>query len=162
MLINSDVYPSYRPQIVGLIAKKTLIKVSTKYTNSAYGFILNLIFELFKYTEIHNHAIELVNSQQLLYKPIYSLKLVELEILKVYIEINLTNKFFKHTEIYDHTIELVDSQQLLYRLIYSLKFVELKILKAYIKTNLTNKIFKLSKLPANASMFFNQKLDRFF
>ena len=105
---------------------------------------------------------KLVDSQQLLYRPIYRLKVVELEILKVYIETNPTNKLFKYTEIHNHAIELVDSQQLLYWPIYSLKPVELKILKAYIETNLTNKFFKLSKLPANTLMFFNQKLDGFF
>lgn len=40
------------------------------------------------------HLIKLINSQQPLYRPIYNLKLiVELGILKIYIETKLTHSF---------------------------------------------------------------------
>ncbi len=42
---------------------------------------------------INNHAIELVDNQQSLYDSIYSLAIVELEILKIYIKNNLANSF---------------------------------------------------------------------
>ena len=44
---------------------------------------------------INNYVIELVDNQQLLYKLINNLDLVELEILKAYIEKNLVNKFIR-------------------------------------------------------------------
>ena len=51
--------------------------------------------ELPKYTGINNHAIELVNCQQLPYGSIYSLGPIELETLKAYIETNLANGFIR-------------------------------------------------------------------
>ena len=42
------IYLSRRPQIVGLIAKKALIKVFTKYANFADIFSPNLAFKLSK------------------------------------------------------------------------------------------------------------------
>ncbi len=44
---------------------------------------------------IYDHAIELVDDWQPLYGPIYSLGLVELETLKVYIKNNLANSFIR-------------------------------------------------------------------
>ena len=58
-------------------------------------FSLDLASKLSKYNEINNHAIELVNSQQLLYRRIYSLKPIDLEIFKAYMKTNLANKFIK-------------------------------------------------------------------
>ena len=52
--------------------------------------------ELPEHPEINNHAIELVNEcQQPPNGPIYSLKPVELETLKAYIETNLANSFIR-------------------------------------------------------------------
>lgn len=44
---------------------------------------------------MNNHAIELENGKQPLYKPIYSLGPVELEILKTYIKIYLKTGFIQ-------------------------------------------------------------------
>lgn len=63
LLTNVNVYPSYKTQIAGFIAKKTSIKVPAKYVNFANIFFLNLTSKFLKYTRINNHAIELVNSQ---------------------------------------------------------------------------------------------------
>ena len=91
-----DVHSSWRPQISGLIVKETLTKVSAKYLNFTDIFFLDLMSELFEHTGINNHAIELVDScQQLPYRPIYSLKLVELAIVKTYIKTNLVNGFIR-------------------------------------------------------------------
>lgn len=57
-----------------------------------------MAIELLDYISINNYAINLVNDQQLFYSYIYNLSLVELKILKTYIENNLANsiiKFFK-------------------------------------------------------------------
>lgn len=49
--------------------------------------------ELLENTGINEHTIELVKGKQPSYEPIYSLGLVELEILKTYIKTHLKNKF---------------------------------------------------------------------
>ena len=49
--------------------------------------------KLQEYIEMNNHAIELEETKQLFFSLIYSLELVEFEILKTYIETNLANSF---------------------------------------------------------------------
>ena len=49
--------------------------------------------KLLKYIRINDHIIKLEKSKQLLFNSIYNLKLVKLETLKTYIEINLANNF---------------------------------------------------------------------
>ncbi len=51
------------------------------------------MMELPENTDINKHAIKLVKDKQLLYGPIYSLKSVELKILKTYIETYLKTRF---------------------------------------------------------------------
>ena len=46
-------------------------------------------------TGINNQAINLIKSKQTLYGLIYSLGLIKLETLKIYIEINLANRFIR-------------------------------------------------------------------
>lgn len=72
-----------------------LTEVFSKYTDFADNFLLKLAVELLKYMIINNYTIKLVNDQQLLYGLIYSLSLLELEILKAYIENNLANSFIR-------------------------------------------------------------------
>ena len=69
--------------------------VSAEYIYFADVFSPDLASEFPEHTEINNHAIELVDSQQPLYGPIYSLGPVELETLKAYIETNLANGFIR-------------------------------------------------------------------
>ena len=76
-----------------MIIEKTPTKVPAEYSDFADVFSLDLASELLEHTGINDHIIELVNGQQPLYGPIYSLELVELETLKVYIETNLANGF---------------------------------------------------------------------
>ena len=90
-----NVHPSRRPQISGLIARKAPTKVSAKYLNFAEVFSPDFASELFEHTRINDHIIELVEGQQPLYGPIYSLGLMEVETLKAYIETNLANGFIK-------------------------------------------------------------------
>ena len=51
------------------------------------------MIELSKYSSINDYSINLEKSNQLLPKPIYSLRPIELEIFKTYIKINLANSF---------------------------------------------------------------------
>ena len=51
------------------------------------------VAELSDQNKINDYAIKLEKSKQQLFGPIYSLRPVELEILKTYIKLNLTNSF---------------------------------------------------------------------
>ena len=51
--------------------------------------------ELFEYTRINNHTIELVDDWQPPYEPIHSLRPVKFKTLKTYIETNLANGFIR-------------------------------------------------------------------
>ena len=90
-----NVYPSWKPQISGLIVEKAFTKILAKYLDFADVFSPDLASKLPKCTGIINHAIKLINGQQPPYTPIYSLGLVKLETLKAYIETNLANGFIK-------------------------------------------------------------------
>ena len=94
-LASLDVHPFREPQISALIAKKAPTKVSAKYLNFADVLSPDLATELPKHTEINTHAIDLEEGEQPPYRPIYSLRLVELETLKTYIETNLANGFIR-------------------------------------------------------------------
>ena len=94
-LLKLNIHLSSRPQAFGLIAEKTLTKVLTEYLDFADIFSFNLASELPKHIGINNHAIELIDGQQLPHRPIYSLEPLELETLKTYIETNLANRFIR-------------------------------------------------------------------
>lgn len=64
-----------------------------KYSNFAEIFLEKLAIELLDWTKIKEYAINLKRNKQLDYRPIYSLKPIELETLKSYIKINLVNTF---------------------------------------------------------------------
>ena len=81
--LSSDASPSSFPLdvdlIAGLIAKEALTKVPDEYINFANVLYPDLASELPEHTGINDHAIELVNSQQPPYRPIYSLRPVDPE-----------------------------------------------------------------------------------
>ena len=76
-----------------LKAKEAPVSVPAEYLDFANIFSEELAAVLLEYTEINTNAIDLEEGKQPLYRPIYSLDLVELEILKIYIETNLANDF---------------------------------------------------------------------
>ena len=76
-------------------ADKAPIKVSSKYADFANIFLPKLTEKLLKYIKMNNHIIELIDDQQALYSPIYSLGFVKLKTLKTYIENNLANNFIR-------------------------------------------------------------------
>ena len=53
------------------------------------------IIKLLKYININNYIIKFKKNKQSFFKLIYSLKLIKLKILKIYIKINLINKLIK-------------------------------------------------------------------
>ena len=85
------IYFSYKVLVVLLIN----VEIFTKYFNIFDIFSSNSKVELLKYTKINNYFINLLNNKQATYSLIYNLKLVELEILKIYIKANLVSTFIK-------------------------------------------------------------------
>ena len=90
-----NIYRFHTTQIAGLIAKKASIKILAKYLDFADVFSLDLVSKLFEHIQINNHAIDIIDGQQPLYRLIYSLKPVKLETLKTNIETNLANGFIR-------------------------------------------------------------------
>ena len=84
-----------KAQIAYLKADEDLTKVPSKYIDFVDIFLLKLAVELFEYTKINNHVIKFVNDKQPCYSSIYTLGLIKLEILKIYIENNLANGFIR-------------------------------------------------------------------
>lgn len=71
---------------IGLLAtNKAFIKLISKYLNYVDIFILIFVIELSKDTSINKYIIILVESKQLFYRYIYSLKQGELKTLISYI-----------------------------------------------------------------------------
>ena len=58
-------------------------------------FFIDLAAELPEHTKIDDYVIDLIEDYQLPYGSIYSLVLVELETLKIYIKIKLANRFIR-------------------------------------------------------------------
>ena len=93
--LNDKVYPSKKAWIAHLKANKVFTKILNRYADFADDFSSKLAAKLPEHTRINDHVIELVDDQQPLYGPIYSLKPVELKILKTYIKNNLANNFIR-------------------------------------------------------------------
>ena len=88
-------HPLKKAQIAHLKANKDFTKVASKYADFADLFSPKLVVELPKYKKINNHAIKFVDDRQPPYGPIYSLKSVNLKILKAYIKNNLAISFIR-------------------------------------------------------------------
>lgn len=61
------------------------VPVLIEYSNFIDIFFSNFIVELLEYYGINDYPIDLQKDKRLFYRPIYSLKLVELKLLKSYI-----------------------------------------------------------------------------
>lgn len=92
---STNIYSFYIIQIILLIQDKVPIFVLPKYANILDIFSLHLAINLLKHIGINDLPNDIVKDQQLSYKPIYTLRQVEFEILKTYIEINRANGFIK-------------------------------------------------------------------
>ncbi len=93
--IGDKVHLSIKAQIAHLKVDKASPEVFNKYANFTDLFLPKLVTKLLKHKGINDYAIKLVDNQQLPYGLIYSLSLVELEILKTYIKNNLANRFIR-------------------------------------------------------------------
>lgn len=91
-------YLSYQTQIALLKIYKALTAILLEYADFAHVFSVNLAVKFSEYAKINDQIIELIDSKQSLYKPIYSLEPVELKALKIYIKINLANGFIRSSK----------------------------------------------------------------
>ena len=80
-----------KPKLKFYYLSKFLILI--KYFNYSNIFLVKNIAKFLKYIKIMNFIIKLKKSNQLFFDPIYSLKLLKLKILKIYIKINFINNF---------------------------------------------------------------------
>lgn len=94
--LNSEIYPFYRVQLAFFFVNDAFTVVFSEYADfiDVY-FLAEFAVKLSEYIEINNHPIDKVDGQQPPYRLIYRLKLIKLEILKTYIEINLVNSFIQ-------------------------------------------------------------------
>ena len=97
-------------QIVILIADKALYTILAEYLDFKDVFSKKSAIVLPEHTEINTYTINLEESKQLPYRPIYSLRLVELETFKTYIETNLVNSFICVLKISASTPILFDKK----------------------------------------------------
>ena len=96
--IDSNIYTSRRAQTSLLDIEKVII--SSKYIHYINVVSFDFATKLFKYISINNYFIDLIDDKQSPYGLIYSLELVKLETLKIYIKINLTNGFIRSSKLF--------------------------------------------------------------
>ena len=91
-------------QVTTLTSNET--GIPAKYSDFFNVFSSDFVAELPEYTGINDHFINLLDNKQPPYRPIYSLGLVELEILKTYIEANLASGFIRPSKFPASTLIL--------------------------------------------------------
>lgn len=83
-LITIQIHYVYQIQIISPISRK---------------FFFNFAIQLFKHNKINKTLINLLNSKQLFYRLLYSLKLIKIKILKTYIKANLADSFISYFKL---------------------------------------------------------------
>ena len=89
------VHSKKQAQVGALLFDEAFTEVSAKYSNYSNVFSVKNAAKLPENTGINEYAIELEEDKQPPFGPIYSLRPVELEILRTYIETNLANDFIR-------------------------------------------------------------------
>ena len=87
------IHPDREAQIASLLTEE--VKIPDKYLDFTDIFLEEKELVLPERTELNEHAIDLEDGKQPLYRLIYSLDLVELETLKTYIETHLKTGFIR-------------------------------------------------------------------
>ena len=100
-ILEIIIHLACKAQIALSLAKKVTILV--KYSDFFDVFSKNPTEIWSKKTRVNEHATKLEKGKQPFYRLIYSLQLVELEIFKTYIEINLTNNFIRALKLLTRT-----------------------------------------------------------
>lgn len=90
-----SIYTFHIAHVLALKWDKTSINILAEYTDYVDILLFNLVIELPKNIEINKYVIELIDSKQAFYWPIYALSSVELETLKIYIKTYLRTEFIQ-------------------------------------------------------------------
>ena len=93
MPVYSKKQAQIETQVRALLFNEAPTEVSAEYFNYSNVFSAEYVAELPENTGMNEYAIKLEEGKQPLFGPIYSLGLVELEILKIYIKTILANGF---------------------------------------------------------------------
>ena len=88
-----SIYSEKQAQVRALLFDEAFTEVPAKYSNYSNIFSVENAAELLETTRINEHIIKLEEGKQPPFSSIYSLKPVELKILKTYIKTNLANSF---------------------------------------------------------------------
>ena len=83
-----------------------------EYFNYSNVFLAENTTEIPKYTRINDYIIKLKEDKQLLFGPIYSLRSIELEILKTYIQTNLANSFIEFSKFFARVLIIFIKSQI--------------------------------------------------
>ena len=89
--LDLGIHPDREAQIASLLTEE--VKIPDEYSDFTDVFSEEKASVLLERTEFNEHAIDLEDGKQPLYRPIYSLGPVELETLKTYIETYLKTGF---------------------------------------------------------------------
>ena len=95
MPVHSKRQVQIEAQVGALLFNEAPTEVPADYSNYSNVFLAEHKKELPENTGMNEHAIKLEKGKQPPFRPIYSLRLVELETLKTYIETNLANGFIR-------------------------------------------------------------------
>ena len=95
MPVYSKKQAQIKAQVGALLFNEAFTEVLAEYSDYNNVFLAEYVAEFSENMGINEYAIELKKSKQPSFGPIYSLELVELEILKTYIKTNLTNGFIR-------------------------------------------------------------------
>ena len=93
--VQSGAQTQDKAKVKALLFDKAPTEVLAQYSDYSNVFLAQNAAELSKNTKINEHAIELEEGKQPLFRSIYSLGPVKLETLKTYIETNLANGFIR-------------------------------------------------------------------
>lgn len=85
-------------------------RILGKHSDNINIFSLDLEMELSENAKINKHIIKLIDGKQSLYEPIYALNLVELEILKTYIETHLKTGFIQPSSSFARALIIFDKK----------------------------------------------------
>ena len=102
------VYSKKQAQVGVLLFDKAFSEILAEYSNYSNIILAENIAKLPKNTGINKYAIKLEEDKPPLFRPIYSLELVELKILKTYIKINLANGFIQPSKSFAKAFILFD------------------------------------------------------
>ena len=95
MPMHSERQVQIKAQVRSLLFNKAFTEISAKYSNYSNVFSAENAAKLPENTGMNEHTIKLEEGKQPLFRPIYSLRSVELETLKIYIKTNLANGFIR-------------------------------------------------------------------